>query len=152
MLFQTARVVVVPAAMTHDEAAFFKALGSRIAVAHKGTDQTQVQLAETLGVSQQIIASYEVGRRRVPLSLLPRLARALSVTRGADRPGSATPCAWPPGATIARAASVRTHPGPAARTTALPRRPNRNRSPTRRTAERQLRWLRRDGKEAPGKV
>jgi transcriptional regulator with XRE-family HTH domain len=80
MLIQTARVIAVPAAMTQDEVAFFKALGSRIAAARKDTDLTQVQLAEALGVSQQIIASYEVGRRRVPLSLLPKLARALSVT------------------------------------------------------------------------
>ena len=66
--------------MTPDEIAFFKALGSRIAAARKDADQTQVQLAETLGVSQQIVASYEVGRRRVPASLLPRLARALSLS------------------------------------------------------------------------
>jgi transcriptional regulator with XRE-family HTH domain len=39
-----------------------------------------VQLAETLGVSQQTINSYEVGRRRVPVSALPTLARTLGVS------------------------------------------------------------------------
>jgi len=33
-----------------------------------------------LGVSQQMVASYEVGRRRVPLSLLPTLARVLGTS------------------------------------------------------------------------
>ena len=40
---------------------------------------TQVQLAETLGISQQMVASYEVGRRRIPVSMLPALAQALKV-------------------------------------------------------------------------
>ena len=39
-----------------------------------------MQLAESLGVSQQTINSYEVGRRRIPVSTLPQLARLLSVT------------------------------------------------------------------------
>ena len=79
-MLETARVIAVPTAMTPDEIAFFKALGSRIAAARKARDLTQAGLAAALDVSQQIVASYEVGRRRVPLSLLPRLARALSVT------------------------------------------------------------------------
>ena len=33
-----------------------------------------------LELTQQMIASYEVGRRRVPVSLLPPLARALGVS------------------------------------------------------------------------
>lgn len=37
-------------------------------------------MAETLGVSQQTINSYEVGRRRVPVSALRTLARALGVS------------------------------------------------------------------------
>lgn len=41
---------------------------------------TQQQLADTLGLSQQVVASYEVGRRRVPVSLLPALARTLGVS------------------------------------------------------------------------
>jgi transcriptional regulator with XRE-family HTH domain len=41
---------------------------------------TQVQLAEALGVSQQTLQSYEVGRRRIPVSALPVVAHALSVS------------------------------------------------------------------------
>jgi transcriptional regulator with XRE-family HTH domain len=66
--------------MTQDEKQFFKALGARIAELRKAHGLTQVQLAETLELSQQMIASYEVGRRRVPVSLLPAIARALAVS------------------------------------------------------------------------
>ncbi|MGH9250398.1 MAG: helix-turn-helix domain-containing protein [Acidimicrobiales bacterium] len=41
---------------------------------------TQGQLAELLGVSQQSIAAYEVGRLRVAVSMLPRLAHVLGVS------------------------------------------------------------------------
>lgn len=66
--------------MTHDEKSFFQQLGARIAERRKEQNLTQVQLAETLELTQQMIASYEVGRRRVPVSLLPALARALGVS------------------------------------------------------------------------
>jgi hypothetical protein len=36
--------------------------------------------SDELDVAQQVIASYEVGRRRMQLTLLPRLARALAVS------------------------------------------------------------------------
>jgi transcriptional regulator with XRE-family HTH domain len=39
-----------------------------------------VQLAEALKLTQQMVASYEVGRRRVPVSLLPAVAHALAVS------------------------------------------------------------------------
>lgn len=68
------------APMTTDEKAFFQALGLRIASLRKDLDLTQQQLADLLGVSQQMVASYEVGRRRVPVSLLPTLARSLAVS------------------------------------------------------------------------
>ena len=66
--------------MSPDETAFFQAMGSRIAAARKDAELTQVELADRIGIAQQQLASYEVGRRRVPVSLLPALARALSVT------------------------------------------------------------------------
>lgn len=66
--------------MPPDETAFFRAVGARIARFRKAADLTQVQLAEAVGIAQPQLASYEVGRRRVPLSVLPRLARALAVT------------------------------------------------------------------------
>lgn len=39
-----------------------------------------MQLAEKLGVSQQTITAYEVGRRRIQVSALPVIAQALGVT------------------------------------------------------------------------
>lgn len=65
--------------MTQDEKAFFKALGQRIATLRKEQGLNQTQLGELLGMAQQMVASYEIGRRRVPVSLLPRLARTLGV-------------------------------------------------------------------------
>jgi transcriptional regulator with XRE-family HTH domain len=58
---------------------FFKEIGARIAQQRKAQNLTQQQLAERLGLSQQMVASYEVGRRRVPISLLAPLAKALAV-------------------------------------------------------------------------
>jgi transcriptional regulator with XRE-family HTH domain len=66
--------------MTQDEKVFFKALGARIAALRTDSALTQQQLADALGLSQQVVASYEIGRRRVPVSLLSRLARALGVS------------------------------------------------------------------------
>jgi transcriptional regulator with XRE-family HTH domain len=66
--------------MTQDEKQFFRQLGGRIAGLRKEQGLTQTQLAEVLGLTQQMIASYEVGRRRVPASLLPKIATALSVS------------------------------------------------------------------------
>jgi len=66
--------------MTQDEKLFFRQLGARIAELRKTHGLTQVQLAEALKLTQQMIASYEVGRRRVPVSLLPAIAHALAVS------------------------------------------------------------------------
>jgi transcriptional regulator with XRE-family HTH domain len=66
--------------MSPDERLFFAALGSRIAAARGAAGLTQVQLADGLAISQPQLASYEVGRRRVPVSMLPRLAKLLSTS------------------------------------------------------------------------
>lgn len=66
--------------ITTEERDFFIALGERITQFRKARGITQVQLAETLGVSQQTIQAYEVGRRRIQVSNLPVVARALSVS------------------------------------------------------------------------
>jgi transcriptional regulator with XRE-family HTH domain len=66
--------------MTQDEKAFFKELGGRIAELRKEHGLTQAQLAKMLELTQQMIASYEVGRRRVPVSLLPAVAKALAIS------------------------------------------------------------------------
>ncbi len=55
-------------------------MGVRIAALRKERNVTQVQLAEALGISQQTMQSYEVGRRRIPVSALPLVARTLSVS------------------------------------------------------------------------
>ena len=66
-------------ALSKEERAFFAQLGSRIAKLRKDQGVTQVQLAERLGVSQQTITAYEVGRRRIQVSALPVIAQALGV-------------------------------------------------------------------------
>lgn len=67
-------------AISDDERAFFIALGQRIAEQRKARAITQVQLAEQLGISQQAMNSFEKGRRRVPVSLLPVIAQVLDTT------------------------------------------------------------------------
>lgn len=59
---------------------FFVSLGSRIAQLRKEARLTQVQLAHTLDVAQPTLNAYELGQRRVPVSALPVLAKALGVT------------------------------------------------------------------------
>lgn len=66
--------------MAPDEKAFCKAMGERIAEFRKSHGMTQVQLADLIGVLQQTLAHYEVGRRRVPVSMLPQLATVLAVS------------------------------------------------------------------------
>jgi transcriptional regulator with XRE-family HTH domain len=67
-------------AMTHDEKKFFRDLGARIAQLRKNQNLTQQQLAELMGMSQQSIASWEVGRLRIAVSMLPGLAKVLGVS------------------------------------------------------------------------
>lgn len=67
-------------AISPDERAFFVELGARVAELRKAQSITQLQVAEALSVSQQTINSYEVGRRRIPVSALPALAKLLSVS------------------------------------------------------------------------
>ena len=66
--------------MTNNEKAFYQTLGIRIAQLRKEQGLTQTQLGKLIGISQQHVASYEVGRRRVALALLPALARTLGVS------------------------------------------------------------------------
>ena len=63
--------------MTESEQEFFKALGSRVAEARKAQGLTQTELAELLGVTQPMIASYEIGRRRIPATLIVPLSKEL---------------------------------------------------------------------------
>lgn len=59
---------------------FFKSLGQRIAQARKDAGLTQQQLADAVEISQPMLGSYEIGRRRLPASLLQPLAKALKVS------------------------------------------------------------------------
>jgi transcriptional regulator with XRE-family HTH domain len=65
--------------MTEIELNFFKQLGSRVAEARKAQGLTQSELAELLDITQPMIASYEIGRRRIPATLLPPLANELRI-------------------------------------------------------------------------
>jgi len=67
-------------AISQDEREFFVVLGARIAQLRRDSHITQVQLAETLGISQSTVNAYELGHRRVPVSTLPLLARTLGVS------------------------------------------------------------------------
>lgn len=67
-----------PMAISKEDRVFFAQLGNRIAQLRKEHGITQTQLAEALDVSQQTVQAYEVGRRRVPVSALPTLARTLA--------------------------------------------------------------------------
>ncbi len=67
-------------AISPDERAFFVELGARIAELRKAQRITQIQMAETLGVSQQTVNSFEVARRRVPASALITLAKLFDIS------------------------------------------------------------------------
>ena len=66
--------------MNNRDEPFFKELGARIAQARKEHGMTQQELAEQLGVAQQTFAHYEVGRARMPASMLPAVARLLTLS------------------------------------------------------------------------
>jgi len=65
--------------MTSDDKQFCKTLGTRIARLRKEQGLSQQALADELGIPQQTLAQYEVGRARMAVSLLPVLARFFGV-------------------------------------------------------------------------
>lgn len=65
--------------MQESDSGFFLAMGRRIASRRKALRMTQAELGELLSVTQQQVASYERGERRIPVSRIPRLAECLSV-------------------------------------------------------------------------
>ena len=68
--------------ITPDDKQFFKDLGSRLAQLRKDQGLSQQAIADALGIAQQTYAHYEVGRLRMPMSLLPKLIELFGV--GAD--------------------------------------------------------------------
>jgi transcriptional regulator with XRE-family HTH domain len=75
-----ASLITLDGLVTASDRGFYRALGQRLAEARKASGLTQTQLAEQLGVAQQTLAHYEMGRLRVAVALLPPLAKALGVT------------------------------------------------------------------------
>lgn len=65
--------------MTDDDHKFFVELGKRVAQLRKEQGLTQQALADHLGIAQQTLAHYEVGRLRMPVSLLPEFSRRFGV-------------------------------------------------------------------------
>lgn len=65
--------------MTDNDTEFFKIFGTRLAELRKARGLTQAELGEQIGVNQTAIGSYEIGRRRIPLSQIAPLANALGV-------------------------------------------------------------------------
>jgi len=65
--------------MSEEEKAFFRAFGQRLAALRQDRGFSQAELGEILGRSQQQVQAFEKGRRRIPVSGLPTLAKALEV-------------------------------------------------------------------------
>ena len=65
--------------MRDSDSEFFIDLGKRIAKRRKQLRMTQAELGELLNVTQQQVASYEKGEKRIPVSRIPRLADCLSI-------------------------------------------------------------------------
>lgn len=66
--------------MAVNDKPFFKALGTRLATLRTEHKLSQQAVADELGIPQQTYAHYEVGRARMPASLLPPLAEIFGVT------------------------------------------------------------------------
>jgi transcriptional regulator with XRE-family HTH domain len=60
--------------------AFFRDLGERIAELRQRDGMTQAELAERLGLRQQVVATYENATRRLPSSLMLPLCEIFGVT------------------------------------------------------------------------
>jgi transcriptional regulator with XRE-family HTH domain len=59
---------------------FLRELGERIALRRKESGLTQTELAEHFDCSQSMIAAYENGTRRLPVSFLPKLSSIFGVS------------------------------------------------------------------------
>jgi len=65
--------------MTTADKQFVKEVGRRVAQLRQDAGLTQQAVAEELGIAQQTLAHYEVGRLRLPVSLVPKLAQLFGV-------------------------------------------------------------------------
>lgn len=69
------RPLILPVIMDND---FNQAMAQRLIRLRKLAGLTQVDVANTLGISQGTYAHYERGFRRIPLERIPRIAEALN--------------------------------------------------------------------------
>ena len=65
---------------TSSQRAYYRLLGSRIKCLREAQGLAQAELATALGVTQQTWHAYEMGERRIAVSLLSALAERLGVT------------------------------------------------------------------------
>lgn len=75
-----ASLITLDGLVTASDRGFYRALGQRLAEARKAAGLTQTQLAEQLGIAQQTLAHYEMGRLRIAVALLPPLVKLLGIT------------------------------------------------------------------------
>ena len=80
MLALSSAIDSATAVMAPDEQQFLKALGARVTKLRKEQGLSQQSVADKLGIAQQSYAHYEVGRVRMPLWVLPRLAQLFGVS------------------------------------------------------------------------
>lgn len=57
----------------------YSELGSQISNARKERNITQEQLAKKVGLTQPTLASYEIGRRKIPIPVLLEVSEALGM-------------------------------------------------------------------------
>ena len=69
--------------MTPADRQFGKELGRRLAQLRQEAGLTQHAVAAHLGIAQQTLAHYEVGRLRLPVALVPKLAALFAVSTDA---------------------------------------------------------------------
>lgn len=81
MLTSSQSTMIVVSMTFHDEPCF-KALGARVAELRREQGLSQQAIADEWGIAQQTYAHYEVGRARMPVSLLPELAKLFGVAVG----------------------------------------------------------------------
>jgi DNA-binding XRE family transcriptional regulator len=75
MNYQSFKICLYTLLMDLDS--FYVDLGKNLSMLRKELSITQAELADKLGVQQQVIASYEVGRRKIPVHILIQIIQFL---------------------------------------------------------------------------
>jgi transcriptional regulator with XRE-family HTH domain len=63
----------------------FKEIGRKIQQAREARDLTQVELAQTLGITQAALSNYELGKRRLYLHQIKQCLKAIDGTANVQR-------------------------------------------------------------------